>query len=515
MFWLFWAILWIKIIRNQLAARDDLFELVKCLSPGEEKHFRKAAQRHVLGGQNHYAWLFEQLRASESPDWRRISEEMKERGISSPLPQLKNYLKEMLFAALRSYHSNHDIHSQLLEGLGNLGFLFEKKQFGLLGKEIRRLKALAIQYEEHHILFKIGDYERRLFKETAQKNLRDGIEAILEEQRGFALDFSNRMEYVHLLDRVFLIAKSSPQSGDEALEELMGNPLLGHEQMARTQFSLIYFHQIHAINHQLRREWVLAQRHFGKVIEVWDNSQQLIKEWPSIFRRILGNYLGICHLLNDWDKFPPLLHRMSETPAKTLADESEKFSTSHYFALLAALGKHDTALIEKLIPEIKAGLAQFQHWMDEGRVMAFGFNISIYFFLQGKSKSFREWSAPLVHHTKTERRMDLPMLSRALGLLVTWESGDEDLLEYQLRSVERNYEKWGSLPLAERVVNWARRWVNDPGLRDRQEWLGRIALEMEDSEFDRMLGAIEIRAWIRGQIAGRTGWEVLSTAATD
>lgn len=122
-------------------------------------------------------------------DSEYLEGQLKKFGIAAPLAAAKRHLKTIVFRAMRDYHSSCDTHTCLLKGLGNLAFLYEKKQYELWRKELKRLKKIAELRAEHHLLFKIGDYEDKLHKETAKRDLVEGMESIVAEMQAQALNF--------------------------------------------------------------------------------------------------------------------------------------------------------------------------------------------------------------------------------------------------------------------------------------------------------------------------------------
>jgi hypothetical protein len=495
------------------AQSDELLDLIHSLDASEKRHFSLFAQRHTLGDGNHYALLFSWMDAQATYNAPSLEARMKSHGIATPLAAAKNHLKTLLLRALREYRSGQDAHTRLLEGLGNLAIFWEKKQYGLLQKEIKRLKKMALLYGEHHVLFKIGDFERRLHKETAHRGIAEGMEAILAEVQAITASFQNQMEMTHLLDRFFLIAKMSAHDRGLELEALLRHPLLSHPSQAQTLHSRIYFHQIHAIAHQLRGQNPAAMQHYATVVKLWEGAPHLIRESPSTYRRILVNYLGICHLLDEYAPFPDLLSQIRNSPCASMADRAEVFNFSHYFELLWRMGTYDWEVVARLLPEIQKGLREYEDFLDQGWVLSFIGNAALYLFLAQNYRSCRLWLREITDAPRGEQRMDIQRLARLLTLLCTWAVDDLDLLEYQLKAAQRYFEKWGEGALEASVLSLVRDLLAAVDRPDQTLALATFIETIQLPSTHSALGATELRAWATAQIRSAKPLDILRAAA--
>lgn len=432
--------------------QDDVFDLIHCLTPAEKGHFSRFAQRHMLKDGNHYEALFQLFAKLPAYDPDHIESEMKKLGIASPLTAAKSHLKSIIFRAMRDFNSSRDTHTCLMEGLGNLAFLYEKKQYDLLRKELKRLKKIAELHGEHHILFKIGDYERKLHKETAKRDLIEGMEEILSEMQAQARAFQNQLQFGHLLDKMFVIAKKSGPDREQAVNALLATELLSNENNALTLLARIYYHQIHAVAFSLKGQYPAAQTKYQAVVSLWEGAPHLIQEFPSTYRRALGNYLQIFALTSDYSIFEEILDKVRHSPAKEAIDQAEIFGISSNAELIWRMDRKDWEGVEAMIPGLEAGLQAFGALISGGLVLAFQYHILIFYFMREDYTASRKWQRMIIDAPRTEQRQDIQRFAKLIGLLLVWIKGDMDLLEYEYRSLARNPESTGSGKLEPRVL---------------------------------------------------------------
>jgi hypothetical protein len=480
--------------------QDDLFDLIQSLDAAEKGHFSKYAQRHGSPDGNNYLHLFQMLARMTAYDAEYLMAELQRLGVVTPLAAAKNHLKTLLLRAMRDYNSDRNTHTRLLEGLENLAFLYEKKQYDLLRKELKRLKKIALMFGEYHILFKIGDYEGRLHKETARRDIVQGMEEILSEIQMQAQHFQNQLQFAHLLDKLFMIANKSGADRPQAVEALLDTPLLSSPAQAQTLLSQICYHQIHAMAYSLKGQHQAAKQAYIAVVQRWESAPHLIAEFPSRYRRILSNYLGICAETGDYSKFEALLDKVRNTPSRQPIDRAEIFSIGHNAELIWRMGTYNWEGVGAMIPSLQAGLQAHWHLLGQGKVLGFQYNIAVYYFLAEDYAACRKWLQQINDGPRTEQRMNIQRIAKVMGLLLIWIKGDLDLLEYELRSVTRYFENWGSGLLEDEVVSLIRGLLSAPEQRQQKIAYEHFRDRLVDPSMQALEGSLFLRAWAIGHL---------------
>jgi hypothetical protein len=482
--------------------QDDLFDLIHCLDPAEKGYFSRFAQRHVLKDGNNYEQLFQVMAKMPAYNADALGMELKRLGIASPLAAAKNHLKSIILKAMRDYNSGRTTHSKLLEGLENLAFFYEKKQYDLLRKEIKRLKKTAQLHSEHHILFKIGDYERKLHKETARRKFVEGMEEILAEMEHQARAFQNQLQFGHLLEKMFVIHNKSGADREQAINALLTTELLSAEENAITPMARIYYHQIHGIAHMVKGQYLEAQRKYGAVLSLCEAAPHLIEEFPALYRRAAGNYLQICGMTKDYTTFETMLVKVRNSPASTNIDKAEIFSIGHNAELLWRTNTHAWEAIAVMIPSLEQGLQLHSQNIGQGMVLAFQYHIAIYYFLSEAEAACRKWLREITEAPRTEQRMDIQRIAKILRLLLVWKEGDVELLEYEHRAVARYFENWGGGKVEKAILDALGDLMLTPDKATQKQLLLRTAEKLASPPFKGLFGSLVIRAWLVAQATG-------------
>ena len=492
------------------AKKDDLHELIHCMDSAEKGFFSKFAQRHMLKEGNNYETLFQILAKMPVYDANVVAAELKKLGIATPLPAAKNHLKSIILRAMRDYNSSRDTHTTLLEGLQNLAYLYEKKQYDLLRKELKRLKKTAEMYAEHHILFKIGDYERRIHKETAKRDIVEGMEEILLKMHQNAKAFQNHLQFEHLNDKMFMIATKTGSDQENAVNAILATELLASEDNATTLFSRIHYHQIHAIAFMLKGQNQAAQKKYGAVVSLWEGAPHLVQEFPSRYRRVLSNYLGICSQTGDYQIFQQLLAKVRSSPAYHLVDKAEIFSIGHLAELQACLGTQNWEGVATMIPSLQAGLDAYSPLLRQSTVLAFQYHLAIYYFLAEDYVSCKKWLRKITEAARTEQRMDIQRITKILSLLLIWLNNDHELLEFELRSVTRYFENWGGGILERHAMELVQSLLQADNASAHRSAMQQFQERVSAPEIESLLGGSVLKAWVLAQLTNESPRKAIS-----
>lgn len=491
------------------STQDDLFELIHSMDSAERGYFSKYAQRHVLGDRNNYEELYRLILQMPSYDPAALEASLQQKGISTPLAGVKAQLKAILFRAMREYSSHHSTYHALLDGLANLNFLYEKKLYELLRKEIKRLKKTALLYQEHHVLFKIGDFERRLHKETAKKSFVEGMEQILEEMKRYAEDFQSQLDFTHLMDKAYVIAKKADPNKIQELEALLASPLLQEPAAAKTVLSRIYRHQIFAIGHMAKAAYQHSIQEYSAVMQLWDAAPHLIKELPSNYRRVLGNFLGISGEVADFSRYEELIFKIRHSPCFQPAHEVEIFSISYTAELTWRMGTFDWKAVESVMPAIRKGLVDYASALSPATALSLRYNCAIFYFLKEEDAACSKWLRDIMGMARSEQRTDIQRLARVLNLLRLWKHGDASHLEYEYRSTARYFENHGIGRIESMVMEFIHALIfARPNPSSRPHWR-RFESHLTEEEVKDLLGALPLRAWAIAQQTGDSPQKVL------
>lgn len=152
----------------------DLFFLIKSLTKSEKRYFKQYAHRHIIGEENNYVDLFEQITIQDSYNEQQLKIALKGTSYVAYLAVAKRYLYQQILESLHNYHQVHAIEEKIKKHIHFTKILWQKKLIKAALKELKKAKKWI---DEYLLLDYMPEYitmQRRLLR--SQKKL--GKEAI-------------------------------------------------------------------------------------------------------------------------------------------------------------------------------------------------------------------------------------------------------------------------------------------------------------------------------------------------
>lgn len=100
--------------------------------------------------------------------------------------------------------------------------------------------------------------------------------------------------------------------------------------------------------------------------------------------------------------------------------------------------------VEK-VPEILQFIERFQNQLDDYQVVMFNYKIACLYFGNGDNKSAIVYLNKVIQFRDYNLREDIQCFARILNLIAHFELGNDELVEYQIKSVYRFLIKMGEL----------------------------------------------------------------------
>jgi hypothetical protein len=171
---------------------------------------------------------------------------------------------------------------------------------------------------------------------------------------------------------------------------------------------------------------------------------------------------------------------------------------------------------EDVIAEIESELEILGNDLGEVTKLDTYFYVSSYFVLAGKHSQALVWLNHFLNHPRTNTRTDMQCAARILHLLIHYELGHFDLLEYSLKSASRFIYKQERMYEYERTfLKHIRILSNAISEAERNTKLLEMKTAIEEVVEDpferRALNFFNILYWIEGKLSNRTGLQVTAT----
>ncbi len=490
---------------------DELSELINALTPTEKRYVRIFAEKHFIGKQNKYLHLFDELISNEETKAKKRTNKKKAAPALSTSPSNKNYLSNFILKAMRCFHEGRNVNTTLKELLINSNFLFEKRLYKQSSKLLRRAKELAKRFDKHGALLEILNLEASIHLEYGSKKSHQGLAAIHNETKEILAREQQDSPLIFMQQQMLLMVRThyhipEEERGkyDKQLQEFL---TVAHSSgRFDSQYYTLY---ARALYYNCHGEYVQCAKVYEKLIALWEKWPDRLEEESIEYKKIIANYLQICHRLERFDRFPMLLELIRSIPCRNAEEEAEQFQNLQFSELLFLMNTDGYDKLDKYAEEIKEGLHRFRNKINKARELLFYHNMAIAFFLKHDWKSSLEWLAKIINVEKSEHRMDIQNFSHIFRLVLWYETGKHDLLEYELINTERFLRNRKSWTLFESSITKLISRLLTTDEKDQNKLFEQFHEKMKTLIEEKRTGIQEIYLWTRSHLENKSMRELL------
>lgn len=410
-----------------------LHQLIHSLSKTEKKYFKDTS-----GGQN-YLKLFDAINAQKEYNEEEIKRKFKSEPFVRNFSVAKNYLLEALLRALRNFNAGKLMDDVSYERLQNLKLLFQKGLIQSADKQIPKLKKFCYDYEQLPRLLELLTFEMQLNNTLIRSNNK-----IYDERLRILKVITNINELNRIHDEMMMIAtnKGPFEKIDRArMDALVKSPVVKEENLVGLRDELYALWNVRFVYHYVcknYRESYLAKK---KQWQLYQDSSVFISTRPKTYLLMLGNLVSLAYNIPDIKEFDLAYAALLNAHNKVQGFEGLKFEQLSSFGLLKLKLKKNYSGVEKLVNFIEASLEEHRANMTIVREFDIYFNVALALFRGKKYSKALDWLHKIFNHTRAEERQQVQHFARNLELLVHYELGNLELLDYKLTNTQRYLAK--------------------------------------------------------------------------
>lgn len=427
--------------------QPDLFRLIHSLSKSEKRYFKVYASRHVIGKENNYLKLFNAIEQQQEYDEDALRKQFRREKFARQIAVTKNYLYKLIMESMRIYHADKTPVAQIRNLIQDADFFMDRLFRSQASKVLERAKKLVYQHEAFTYLPEIMRLERVLmtYAEYNGKTT-ESIDEFTAECRLAVERIGNLAAYWDISARMFLVylqqGSTRTEADMRAFRMLMDNPLLRDEDAAQTFEAKEYFYHINGTYYFMHGDYANAHRFSGRHIELLEQQPGYIERSPTRYLGRLSIYMFDSFKLKRYGDFFAGLEKIRNFRTlypHAVGDrlELELFKVSTMTELFSCLELGDTATGLAIAPGIEAGLEHYGEFIENSLLLSFRFNIASLYFLAGQYKEALKRTNAILDSSEFDVREDIYGFLRVFNIILHYELGNDDLLEYLLKSTYR------------------------------------------------------------------------------
>ena len=433
----------------------ELFELIQSLTKQEKRYYKMYTT--LSGGKtNKYLLLFDAIHSQKEYDEGKLKKKFKDEAFVRQFHVIKNYLYGLILKSLRNYHANsaEDKYHSLLR---DAQILYDKGLQSQSGKLLAKAKRTAEKDDRFLQLLDIHRWEHLIIH---QENNTDRLETYVNEEVQQEFDLierhQNLLRFQLLNDKFFIKYWRSGIARDEeqrqAYHSLMNEPYYEDEK-APLSVEARFFQ----LNAQYTRYFCTGQ--LNQALEAMNTAVDVLHREDPDKKRYLAKYISALNNLYAVQKELGMTTEVLETvrqlrnvPVDSLTHRAEHFMRSYILELDMRISTAQFTDALENIGTIEEDYNNFKKHIDKQSRLAFFYNFSYVYFGAGRFNRALIWNNLLLNDRDLSVREDIHCFGRILNLIIHYEIGNDDLLEYAVRSTYRFLYKRKRLFKVEGVI---------------------------------------------------------------
>lgn len=498
---------------------SNIFDLIHSMTQNEKRYFKIYSGLHFANKSKNYIELFDAFDQLKVYDEVKLLGKIKTPSIKKYFAQVKRNLFVNILKSLRSYHGDATIESQIASSLHDFEILHGKALFKLARKALNKAKDLANQYERNADLVKIYSLETKLLRsENKVDALREHTEKANEEVQTQLNIINNTMGYdqryaqaVQLNKEMELVRSKQEQS---KILTLLTDNYLQKETNALTVRNKIKFHYINGIYQYFLGDFQKAASCFEQHIQLFHQNSEIIKEQEAMYLRALQNgaFMDI-----KSHRFNAFLDKMSVLKDMDLNNETLDQNRNYAVYLFSLMyyneiGRFDWSI--EFIDKHKNRYKHLEQWIQQHNVfyeenLYLKFASAIAYLAVGEGKLALKQMNSFLNNADKELKQDAFGMANVLNLIIHYELGNEDLLDYTVKSTIKYLSKREKLYAFEsEILNFLQSATTTTNSKAFQQALGKLHQACEQIQKDPIernaYAYFDFSLWVKSKVAKRS-----------
>jgi len=426
----------------------ELHDLIKSLSKSEKRFFKLHSS--LQSGDKNYLRIFDAIDKQKVYDEETLKKVFAKEVFIKHLPSEKNHLYKLILKALRAYHSESSVSGILKQEIKNIEILYQKALYVECNKLLHRAKKIAKDNERFYYWFELLNWEKMLLEEAYESGeFTKDLDALIEEERDVIEKLRNLAAYHILYSKINYVFRSGGyvRTDDEhaMVEEISEHPLIKGKNTALSRRAATICYYTQGFCQWAKRDWLLSLEKFQRVKQILDDNPLIKADLPKRYIRTVQYIINAQIELLDLRNAKANIKFMRELPSEPGFQgqniEAQVFVASFLseLRLLDRCGEHVKAMA--LTDTIVKGIDELGDRLQKEYALEFYFTLACVHFGGGEMSKALFWLNKVLNDNEPTLRQDIFTYARLFNLVIHYELGNFDLLEYIVRSTQRFLSK--------------------------------------------------------------------------
>lgn len=502
-----------------------MFKLVQSLELNEKRYFK--LQASIQKKDSNLTRLFDYYASSRGFDEDELRLNFKGEKFLDQLAVTQNHLYESILKSMRYYHLKRTVDFQLYGLLQDVQFLYEKGLVEQSKVVLKKVRKMAVRNDSFSVILNVLEWESKFLAEGFYVGQEESdIDLVSEEYYEVLGALQNEREYADLQSKIFnnyyKIGIERKNTDYKTNDQIVNQFALKDANRALTFRSKCCYLNIHAQYNKINGNWEEAYRYRKELLELVEDKfgTAFNRDLVSRYFVALNNLVPICVKLKKWDEAEELIAKMESIEGKSLKTHFSIEIGSRIFlqssigklALYTRLGKKEEGL--ELIKLIEEKQAEIERYHRKYVVLHLYFNASYFLATVGEHSQSLRWLNLILNDTDIKSVEDLNASTRLLTMILQFELGRSELLEYLARSTYRYLAKLeGLYKFEEIMLAFMKKFSKNDLLRDDKRGFKKLRDKLDAVDYEpgerNALSTLDLISWVDSKIYDQPLHEIL------
>jgi hypothetical protein len=502
----------------------ELFSLIQTLTKSEKRFFKLNSS--LQSGEKNYLKLFDFIEKQSNYNEEELKKYFSTEKFIQHLPSEKNHLYKLVLKSLRAYYSDQSVKSQLKQDIKNVEILYQKALYKECAKFVKRAKKTAADYEKFYYLFELIAWEKKLIEEDYEEGLfNHNLDELIEEERRVIEQLRNLAEYHILYSKINYVFRSGGFTRNEAermvVEEISEYHLIKGKNTAISVRATSICYYIQGLCAASNRDYETALINFRKTKAILEKNTKIKSDLPNRYIYTL-TFLLHCYLdSNDFNNaektYTQLCELSDKKEYKSLDSEVKIFSAAAIgkMQILTKQGKFSKAL--EAIPEIDSKVEKYADKLNKEKILLIDYSKAYVYFGIGDFKQSLKLINGVLNDNEKELRQDVYSFARIFNLVIHFELGNYDFIEYESKSTSRYLNKHEKDYQIEKVfMKYIKKIAKEDFGPDKkiifEDFYAEVEELMKDPSEQVILEYFDVKSWLYSKVKRKDFAAVLQSA---
>ncbi|MEQ9422847.1 MAG: hypothetical protein RJQ09_00410 [Cyclobacteriaceae bacterium] len=508
-------------------SQEPLFELIKSLSKSEKRNFKVYANRINPNEEAKFVQLFDII--DQLKEYTEDAILQRGKGIKSgQLSNLKAHLYKQILTSLRLNHINQNADIQIRENIDYARILYNKGLYRQSLKVLDKVKQKAVEEKQHVLHLEILDFEKMIESQYITRSIGDRAEELTSESVEVGATITRTQELSNLalslyglyLKVGFVRNKNDFQLVKTYFDGKLPNLAIGNMSF----FEKLYYFQSKGWYYYIIQDFPQCYRNAQYWVDLFHNQPEMIPRQMDLYIKGLHNLQLALFNTRSYLKHNQVLEDLMSLSKSTDYNFTENNRVLLFlYTNLAWIDKHflegTFSIGLTFLPEFNKELKRLSGKLDYHWLLLFYYKIACLYFGSGDNKNAITYLNKIINFKDQNLREDLHCFARILNLIAHFEIGNEDLVDYQVKSVYRFLAKMDNLQSMQlEIFKFLRKLpkVMPSEIKKEFEKLKNKLIQISQDPMERRpFLYLDIISWLESKIEGRPVQDVINDKFRD